>query len=171
MNKLYSLQLDGVGKQSQNKSCFIIKISASLSLVRETNGDYYDYFIGSYCQLIKRFGKVDGILFHQGESDSAIGNYDYYNDFKIFHEKMVSDGVDTKFYLSQASFCNSQVDSTLLNIQNQIIIDYENVLRGPNTDLLLEPKYRLADNCHFSMLGLEEFSDKWLTSISNKSEY
>ena len=140
------------------------------TIAQLSSGDYYDYFIGSYCRLVDIFGKVDGILYHQGESDSWNKNYDYYNDFEEFHDKMKDDGITAPFYLSLASFCNSSIDSTLLEIQDNIIIDFENVYRGPNTDLLTDPEFRLNDNCHFSLAGLDFFSDMWLESISKQSE-
>jgi len=142
-----------------------------------SQGEYYEYFIGNYCQLLKRFGRVDGILFHQGESNRWLENQQYYNEFELFYNKIRSDGICSPFYLSLVSYCNngnryySGVDSTLLNIQNDIIINFENVLRGPNTDLLIESKYRLSDNCHFSLLGYQHFSDMWVDCIINKSEF
>ena len=84
--------------------------------------------------------------------------------------KLKNDGICSPFYLSLVSYCGDGVDSTLLNIQNNIIIDFENILRGPNTDLLIEPQYRLTDNCHFSLLGYQQFSDMWVNCIINKSE-
>jgi len=135
-----------------------------------SKNEYYEYFIGNYSQLLKRFGRVDGILFHQGESNRWTENQKYYNDFELFYNKLENDGICSPFYLSLVSYCGDGVDSTLLNIQNNIIIDFENILRGPNTDLLIEPQYRLTDNCHFSLLGYQQFSDMWVNCIVNKSE-
>ena len=83
---------------------------------------------------------------------------------------MKEDCIVTPFYLSLVSYCFLEADSILLNIQNDIIINFENVLRGPNTDLIIEPEYRLSDNCHFSLLGYQHFSDMWVDCIINKSE-
>jgi len=135
-----------------------------------SKNEYYEYFIGNYSQLLKRFGRVDGILFHQGESNRWTENQQYYNEFELFYNKLENDGICSPFYLSLVSYCGDGVDSTLLNIQNNIIIDFENILRGPNTDLLIEPQYRLTDNCHFSLLGYQQFSDMWVNCIINKSE-
>lgn len=140
------------------------------SIGQLNQGKYYEYFIGNYCQLLKRFGRVDGILFHQGEANNRLENQDYYNEFELFYNKMKDDGICSPFYLSLVSYCNNEVDSTLLSIQNDLIINFENVLRGPNTDLLIAPQYRLVDGCHFSLLGLQHFSDKWVDCIINKSE-
>lgn len=138
-----------------------------------SQGELYNYFRGNYFSLLNQFGKVDGILFHQGEANSyfhPIGNTEYYDVFSFFLDKMKKDGIHTNFYMSQVSYCSFGIDSTLLNIQNQIIVDFENVYRGPNTDLLIEQKYRLPDNCHFSMGGFNEFSNIWVKSIINSSE-
>jgi len=135
-----------------------------------SQGEYYEYFIGNYCQLLKRFGKVDGILFHQGESNHGKNNKDYDDGFRFFYTKMKEDCIVTPFYLSLVSYCFLESDSILLNIQNDLIINFENVLRGPNTDLLIEPQYRLPYYCHFSLLGYQHFSDMWVDAIIKKSE-
>jgi hypothetical protein len=135
-----------------------------------SHGHYYEYFIVNYCQLLKKFGRVDGILFHQGESNRWSENQQYYNEFELFYNKIKNDGICSPFYLSLVSYCGDGVDLTLLNIQNDIIINFENILRGPNTDLLIKPQYRLSDNCHFSLLGYQHFSDMWVDCIINKSE-
>jgi len=141
-----------------------------------SQGEDYEYFIENYCQLLTKFGRVDGILFHQGEANRWLDDQQYYNEFELFYNKMKNDGICSPFYLSLVSYCGCNptdrcgVDSTLLNIQNDIIINFENVLRGPNTDLLIEPEYRLSDNCHFSLLGYQHFSDMFVDCIINKSE-
>ena len=136
--------------------------------IEELNSDpYITYLMNSYKQLLEKFGRVDAILFHQGEinHETKFGNENYYEDFEIFIRKLRDNGIGTPIYLSRASICNTQTDSTLINIQNEIIKDFEIVLKGPNTDLLHEKKYRLPDYCHFSMLGYEKFSDMWVESL------
>ena len=50
----------------------------------------------------------------------------------------------------------------IIKAQNKLIKDFQNIKAGPNTDLLYEKKYRLEDNCHFSLLGLDKFSDMFI---------
>ena len=129
---------------------------------------YLDYLIQSYKELIDKYGRVDAILFHQGEINHSdkFGNKYYYEDFKVFVQKLKDNGIEIPIYLSRTSICDTRSDETLINIQNQIISNMDIVLEGPNTDLLSEKKYRLPDNCHFSQLGFEKFSDQWFNSIT-----
>ena len=129
---------------------------------------YLDYLIKNYNALINKFGRVDAILFHQGEINHSekLGNENYLRDFKVLIEKLENEGVQIPIYLSRTSICDTKSDSGLINIQNQIIEEFDLVFKGPNTDLLYEKKYRLPDNCHFSMLGYEKFSDMWVNFLT-----
>lgn len=136
--------------------------------IEELNKDpYITYLIKNHRELIQQFGRVDAILLHQGEINHQLkyGNENYYKDFEIFVQKLKENGVEIPIYLSRTSICNTQPDTTLINIQNKIINEFEMVFEGPNTDLLSEKKYRLPDYCHFSMLGYEKFSDMWVNSL------
>lgn len=138
-----------------------------------SEGELYNYLIQNHNNLKSHFGKVDGILFHQGEKNhtlSSDGNSDYYKLFNVFWEKINKNDSETKIFLSQASYCNNYVDKTLLSIQEKLIIDLKKVFRGPNTDTLIDSKYRLPDRCHFSMEGFEAYSKIWVEAIINKSE-
>ena len=98
-------------------------------------------------------------MFHQGEVNHSakFGNENYYRDFEILIQKLQKNGVDVPIYLSRTSICDTKTDRTLINIQNKIIEDFDMVYEGPNTDLLDDKKFRLPDDCHFSMLGYEKF--------------
>lgn len=130
---------------------------------------YFTYLTENYQQLKTKYGRVDAILFHQGEINhkSKRGNENYYSDFKDFLRNLKDQGIELPIYLSRASICNTESDSALINIQNRIIEDFDFVFKGPNTDLLSEKKYRLPDYCHFSMLGYEEFSDMWVELLAD----
>ena len=138
-----------------------------------SEGELYNYIKSNFFKLKNNFGKVDGILFHQGEknhSSTLEGNKNYYAVFEKFWENLKKDQINTSLFLSQASYCDNNVDNDLLNIQEKLIIDLNNIYRGLNTDLLIDSKYRLLDGCHFSMEGFTAFSKMWLTSIINPSE-
>ena len=111
---------------------------------------------------------MDAILFHQGEINHSnkYGNSNYYKDFEILVNSLKAQGIIVPIYLSRTSICNTDSDAELIKIQNKIIHDMDIVFPGPNTDLLLEKKFRLPDNCHFSRLGYEKFSDMWVISLS-----
>lgn len=132
-------------------------------------GHLYDYLVENYNQLKEKFGRVDGILFHQGESDNNESGHDYYYDsFVEFLNNLKSEGIDTKIYLSRVSYCHPSrpTNNKLISVQNKIIEDFSNVYEGPNTDLITERKYRLPDDCHFSIEGYRRFSDMWIESLT-----
>jgi hypothetical protein len=139
--------------------------------IKELNqGHFFQFLAESYNGLLNKFGRVDGILFHQGEADnSAEGVLDYYMYFEEFLENLNKHGIEIPIYLSRVSLCGDEnpVNKDLTDIQNKLIGDYEIVKAGPNTDLLIDKKYRLRDYCHFSLEGYDKFSDMWVTCIEN----
>jgi len=130
-------------------------------------GKHFDYLVFNYQSLKDKFGKVDAILFHQGESEIEPDNVDnYYKNFEEFISNLKAKGISIPIYLSRASYCYS-LNSKITEIQDSLIKEYEIVREGPNTDLLTDKKYRLPDNCHFSMAGYERFSDLWVEYLTD----
>ena len=132
-------------------------------------GEIFDYLVQNYSLMMEKYGRVDGILFHQGEEDNINGGPEsYYGSFVNFIDNLKSKGINTNVYLSRVSLCGdtNPLNDRLTTVQNRLINDLSNVFEGPNTDLLSEPKFRLPDNCHFSLLGYDRFSDMWVTSLS-----
>lgn len=142
----------------------------SKTIAQLGDGYYYDYFRRQYEGLVAAYGKVDGILFHQGEENHRDrSNADYEADFSRFLERLRGEGITAPFYLSQASYCANSVDSGLNAAQDRIIRTRAGVLRGPDTDLLTDDCYR-RDQCHFSAQGLDAFAAQWVEAIAAKSE-
>ena len=141
------------------------------SIKKLTYGKNFDFFISQVKSLQNKFHRIDGILFHQGESNHFLnkGSKNYKKDFESF---LINLRKYTKapIYLSQASICDSRTDPKLINIQNELIKKHKLLLRGPNSDLINSPKDRLPDNCHFSEEGYELLSDLWVESIKLNSE-
>lgn len=139
--------------------------------IEELNrGPYIEYLLKNHRLLMEKFGRVDGILFHQGESNNFLngGRKNYYDEFVKLIVNLKNNGIEIPIYLSRVSYCGDKTskDDKLIEIQNKLIKDFSIVFEGPNTDLLTEKKYRLPDNCHFSMLGFDKFSDMWVDSLS-----
>jgi len=133
---------------------------------------YFNYLINEIKNTKNLFGKVDGILIHQGEANHSNlkGSKEYFFAFNQVFSK-IHKNFKVPIFLSQTSLCGlNKTDPKLLAIQNKIIVTMEGVFRGPNTDLLNDPKYRLPDRCHFSMLGFDRFSDLWVSRILDPSE-
>ena len=115
-----------------------------------------------YDNLFNVFGRVDGLLVHQGESDNR--NANYYNDFEKFIDILIKLNINTPIYLARTSYCNGNESKITLEHQNMIIEKY-NLHEGPNTDLYKDDVYRLKDRCHFSKLGLDMISNEWVQYI------
>ena len=141
------------------------------SIGRLKNGHYFEFLVTNYNGLIQKFGKVDGILFHQGESNnSPEGVINYYNDFSEFISNLKDRGIEIPVYLSRVSLCGNTypINETLTDIQNQLIREIDIVREGPNTDLLSLKSDRLNDYCHFSLQGNDKFSDMWVELLTMK---
>ena len=136
--------------------------------IRELNREpLTSYLINNYKSLMNTFGKVDGILFHQGERDNRPLLEDkYYIEFVKLLILLKSNGIEIPIYLSRVSMCgNNKINHVLTNTQNKLINDFEEIKEGPNTDILVDKKYRLKDHCHFSLEGYNIFSDMWVYYI------
>jgi len=129
-------------------------------------GQEYEYFAQTYQALEKTYGKVDAILFHQGENNHrAFTGGDYTPQFSELKSRMRADGIDADFYLSRASFCGSTIDVELLRKQTAFIAPSEGIFAGPNTDELSDKKFRADFECHFSAEGLAAVADMWVEAL------
>lgn len=129
---------------------------------------YLDYLIQNHNALVHRFGKVDAILFHQGEQDNKPDKpnwvEDYYDHFSQMLKTLNAVNINTPIYLSRTSLCGHSRPSNpkLLAIQNKLIKDFEQVREGPNTDQLNDKSHRRPDYCHFTNKGTDLFASSWL---------
>ena len=62
------------------------------------------------------------------------------------------------------------VNKSLTNIQNKLIIDFDIIKKGPNTDLLSSRSDRSRDYYHFSLKGYQKFSDMWVESLTTQNK-
>ena len=128
--------------------------------------DFLNYFLNEFRYTIDKFGKIDGVLFHQGEANNR--KIDQYYDSFLTLQDSINNIEKVPIFLSQASYCNSITNENLLEIQNSLIKNNKMVFRGPNTDIL-GSNYR-HDNCHFNSEGLVKLSKLWCQSIFLKLE-
>jgi hypothetical protein len=141
------------------------------------SGHAYDYLENQLRQGLDQFGRIDGMLIHHGErhnknvpDKTPLGAETYAEPFMELREKL-GKLTDAPIYLSQVSYCGDRgIDNDLLKVQDGLIRDLEGVLRGVNSDKLVDVKYRLPDQCHFSAAGLDALADQWVAAILAKSE-
>ena len=146
---------------------------APLSMI---NGDepafpYFSYLVETYKGMLAKYGKVDGILFHQGESDN--GKSDAYEAlFDSFLQNLANEGIPVggaggaKIYVSRTTRCGYlEIDSALSAVQ-LALADKDGVEEGPNTDTVsIDKRYRY-DSCHFTQEGWDEVADLWLEKLT-----
>jgi len=143
---------------------------------------YKEYFEDAYTELVEKYGKIDGILYHQGESDSGshkikntndeneIRSSEYYKDFNTLMKPMVDDNYSKdKIYVSRVTMGCKYVLKDVNKENTELILDpmlgaIQDVLRdeynkGPDTDTL-GLIYRF-DNCHFNDEGLNKHAKLW----------
>jgi len=126
---------------------------------------YLDYLLLQHTRLKSLTGRVDAILFMQGESDYGEGEA-YRKTFDFFISQLQQRGIETPILISQTSICQSHIsDSLLLSVQRALSREIEQVKAGPNTDLINFPGSRY-DYCHFSKGGLDSLSTIWSNSIA-----
>jgi len=139
---------------------------ARLTTITDKNSQPYKYLVAEFNNMYRTFNNVDGILFHQGESDHNAhhldGYLEYRNVFSQFVQNLQDDLMDPNFkiYVSRATYCNNNVDLKLSKVQDELQT-LPHVFGGPNTDSLLGRKWR-NDGCHFSALGLREVASMWM---------
>ena len=142
------------------------------SIAELTRGPFLDYFKTQLQMTKNTLGKIDGILIFHGESNhkARSGSSDYARDFKLL-EKEIRTISSAPIFLSQTSYCgDEESDSQLLEIQEDLAINMKGVMRGPNTDQLIDSRFRGPDKCHFSKEGFKELAELWVFSILNASE-
>ena len=118
-------------------------------------------------RMTQVYGKVDAILFHQGESDRRSTGHElqeYELDFRFLLRAI---NTSIPFYLSRASVCERQSNPALIRLQSELIHSQERVRPGPNTDLLNAPNQRTG--CSFTSEGLVAFGSAWVESLLARS--
>lgn len=150
--------------------------------IQELNhSPYIDLYFSHIKNVLKSFGKIDGILFQQGEANNPLdkrwnnatisGDEKYIYFLNLLFEK-TKKLTDAPIWIAKTSFCGNKkpIYYNLVNQQNKFINNNKNIFHGPNTDEIREEKYRLPDKCHFSYLGLDIYSEMWFNSIINRIE-
>lgn len=116
--------------------------------------------------------EIDYILFMQGESDNfqKTKKDEYIKEFINIINTFKENNVNAPIILSITSISKGLASSEVRNAQITIINENENILEGPDTDLLNEKGIRKKDRTHFTKEGLIKLKDVWLESIVKKSE-
>jgi len=132
------------------------------------HGNYFVRILNAIDELKILGLDVTHILWHQGEQDTSFGTTT--KNYKEMFLNMLDGirkkgGVKSPIYIARASSCQGRSSRKVIAAQNELIEQYDDILQGPNTDLINDSKYRIDGGCHFSKTGLALHANKWYESI------
>lgn len=119
--------------------------------------------------------KLTYVLWHQGEANNGTSKANYKKNLSIILKTIREKKQTAPFYCSIATYSFLAVtkplgiDSVIQNAQREFIYENKNVLRGPNTDLLIYAIDR-HDSQHFSQFGNFRYAELWLKAIKQHLE-
>ncbi|GMI22041.1 hypothetical protein TeGR_g10436 [Tetraparma gracilis] len=138
------------------------------SLMPGRDSGRYERFRDMFLGMEGALGRVDGVLWHQGEADRKNDVEEYRKNFVSLAEAMESDGVVCDLYIAQASACKGEQSPELLEVQRELAETLVRGREGPNTDRIGED-LRTADKCHFSSHGLDIMAAMWADILLDKT--
>lgn len=104
------------------------------------------------------------VLWHQGESDQLMDEFDYLNLMKsLIQDSRKDTQSQIPWMVSQCSYSKGKVSGSLKKAQKQTWADGI-AWEGPNTDLLPD-EFRHADNVHFNEMGTRKAAELWFEKI------
>ncbi|GMH72450.1 hypothetical protein TL16_g05918 [Triparma laevis f. inornata] len=131
---------------------------------------WFGFLVESYLGMKEKYGKVDGILFHQGESNVGLSST-YENEFDLFLENLAAQGIavgdgvgEVKIYVSRTTKCGAGEDEELREVQLGLA-GKEGVVEGPNTDTISTDTFYRYDGCHFSQAGWDKVAELWMEKL------
>jgi len=101
---------------------------------------------------------VSHVIFHQGERDNLLATEksDYIEQFAGLYESVRRTLPESTWILCRATFRMGVTSDVVRSAQEEIIVNYPNIVAGPDTDQFGE-EYRL-DGTHFNNKGLDAFA-------------
>ena len=127
-----------------------------------------EYYLHSTMRaVVKKYGRLDAVLYHQGESD-AIAHTPTTQYSKIL--KSIIDAATiiykTKWFIARASNCCGGITSPSQQIRSaQWSIN--GTFKGPDTDLIIPCSTRW-DNCHFTPKNAQIVATAWASAIISR---
>lgn len=111
--------------------------------------------------------EISRVLWHQGESDAALGTTkaDYMEQFERILAGLRSVNVEAPVYVSQATWCFGRSSTDIAAAQKTLVDWVHGTRAGPNTDALRAAEYRY-DGCHFSDRGVDAAARLWFRALS-----
>ena len=83
---------------------------------------------------------------------------------------MRKNGIKAPIYVALASRFYNQTSKEIILAQKQLIEESNDVLEGPNTDIIDKLDDRTAKGCHFSDIGAEKHANAWLEALKRERD-
>ena len=120
-------------------------------------------------ELKKNHIKLTHIFWHQGETDLGTSQQHYKEQLTKILKTLRFYEQNAPFYCSIASYNPGLPNLPVSSAQNEFIKENENVLRGPNTDLIIAKEDRWQ-KVHFTETGMNKYAAAWYVAIQNSAE-
>lgn len=125
----------------------------------------YEYLVATV-RALQEHTTVDGILYHQGESNCG-NSYDVYYGHLVTLGRAVAADTGVPLYISTATRCGGEyrLCSQVAHAQTAFALAGRPQVRpGPNTDVLLD-NFRF-DTCHLNRRGLNATAGLWYAALA-----
>ncbi len=121
----------------------------------------------SYNELenINALDYYDLILWHQGETDTLIGttSEQYTSWFQQVKQNLRNRNITAPIVMAKASYAYGLTSESVIEAQSFLIAEYDDIIEGPNTDVIgIEFRY---DDIHFNRSGLVLHCDMWFDKL------
>ena len=162
----YGAALGGLGSSPWQRSADGQDLRQELPSFIAVEGMPYRALKAALQQYVTRTG-VRAVLWQQGESDDQTSSNTYFNNIKTIIEKSRNDSKkgDLAWVIARSSV-NPTYHQNVIDGQNLTIQQIHNVFRGPNTDEIVGPNFRV-DGVHFHQEGLNRAADYWSAALDN----
>lgn len=132
-------------------------------------GNYHSRILDADDELKSLGFSITHILWHQGEADTINGTttVEYKERFLDMLNNLRKNNITAPIYVALASRYHTQTSQAVINAQKQLIQEYNDILEGPNTDIIDKIDDRTKDGQRFSQTGLEKHANAWLEALKN----
>ena len=133
------------------------------STVKELYDDR-QHFITTLLGLVQMFGRVDGVIYHQGESDyKSVDNYTH----TLSRLKQAADAIyEADWFIGRVSTCDSNKPNVKI-VHAQSTLPGPRAFLGPNTDELVSNEDRY-DGCHWTRRAALIVAEEWAEYIRRR---
>lgn len=134
-------------------------------------GNYHARILAADEELKTLGFTITHLLWHQGEADTvnATTRSEYKERFLDMLNSLRKHNISAPIYVALASRYHKQTSQAVICAQIDLIEEHDDILPGPNTDIIDKIDDRTADGQRFSAIGLEKHAQGWLEALQKAS--